>query len=178
MVNQAFSQLKAGDLLSKLMSSDLSTHHALISDLFTLPASRDEWEQYRLRDEQVEFFHEFGYLTGIRMLTDEQAAGLRSQLEYLMSPDCANHPLWYEHHANDAAQADTILFHALGAWRIQPGFHDLLWNPAFTLAASQLLGGAVRFWHDQLFCKPAHHGGNVAWHQDYSTGRAPSRWRI
>ena len=26
----------------------------------------------------------------------------------------------------------------------------------------------MRFWHDQLFCKPARHGGNVAWHQDYS----------
>jgi ectoine hydroxylase-related dioxygenase (phytanoyl-CoA dioxygenase family) len=34
--------------------------------------------------------------------------------------------------------------------------------------ASQLLGGPVRFWHDQLFCKPARHGGVVAWHQDYS----------
>jgi ectoine hydroxylase-related dioxygenase (phytanoyl-CoA dioxygenase family) len=60
------------------------------------------------------------------------------------------------------------LFHALGAWRIKPGFHDLLWHPAFTVPASQLLGGAVRFWHDQLFCKPAQHGGVVAWHQDYS----------
>jgi ectoine hydroxylase-related dioxygenase (phytanoyl-CoA dioxygenase family) len=49
-----------------------------------------------------------------------------------------------------------------------PGFHDLLWHPAFTVAASQLLAGPVRFWHDQLFCKPAHHGGVVAWHQDYS----------
>jgi ectoine hydroxylase-related dioxygenase (phytanoyl-CoA dioxygenase family) len=36
------------------------------------------------------------------------------------------------------------------------------------MAASQLLDGAVRFWHDQLFCKPARHGGVVAWHQDYS----------
>jgi ectoine hydroxylase-related dioxygenase (phytanoyl-CoA dioxygenase family) len=26
----------------------------------------------------------------------------------------------------------------------------------------------VRFWHDQLFCKPPRHGGVVAWHQDYS----------
>jgi len=26
----------------------------------------------------------------------------------------------------------------------------------------------VRFWHDQIFSKPAHHGGVVAWHQDYS----------
>jgi ectoine hydroxylase-related dioxygenase (phytanoyl-CoA dioxygenase family) len=43
-----------------------------------------------------------------------------------------------------------------------------LWHPAFTVPASQLLGGPVRFWHDQLFCKPARHGGVVAWHQDYS----------
>jgi ectoine hydroxylase-related dioxygenase (phytanoyl-CoA dioxygenase family) len=36
------------------------------------------------------------------------------------------------------------------------------------MAMSQLLHGPVRFWHDQLFCKPAKHGGVVAWHQDYS----------
>src|SRR5262249_6027479 len=32
----------------------------------------------------------------------------------------------------------------------------------------ELLGVAIGFWHDQLFCKPARHGGVVAWHQDYS----------
>jgi len=37
------------------------------------------------------------------------------------------------------------------------------------MAASQILGNrAIRFWHDQLFYKPARHGGVVAWHQDYS----------
>jgi ectoine hydroxylase-related dioxygenase (phytanoyl-CoA dioxygenase family) len=47
--------------------------------------------------------------------------------------------------------------------------HDTLWNPAFVMAAHQLLENKpVRFWHDQLFCKPAKHGGVVAWHQDYS----------
>ena len=54
------------------------------------------------------------------------------------------------------------------AWRASPAFHDLLWAPAFLVAASQLLDGAVRFWHDQLFCKPPKRGGVVAWHQDYS----------
>jgi ectoine hydroxylase-related dioxygenase (phytanoyl-CoA dioxygenase family) len=63
---------------------------------------------------------------------------------------------------------NPVLYPAVGAWRIAPGFHDLLWNPRFTVPASQLLGGAVRLWHDQLFCKPARHGGVVAWHQDYS----------
>jgi ectoine hydroxylase-related dioxygenase (phytanoyl-CoA dioxygenase family) len=37
------------------------------------------------------------------------------------------------------------------------------------MAASQLLGDKpVRFWHDQIFYKPAKKGGVVAWHQDYS----------
>ncbi len=83
----------------------------------------------------------------------------------------ADHPgrdLWYEYHTNESPDPSRVLFHALGAWRIKPGFHDLIWNPAVTMAASQLLGGSVRFWHDQLFCKPAKHGGVVAWHQDYS----------
>ena len=26
----------------------------------------------------------------------------------------------------------------------------------------------MRFWHDQIFYKPARHGGVVIWHQDYS----------
>ena len=76
--------------------------------------------------------------------------------------------MFHEYHTNESTDPTRVLFHALGAWRITPGFHDLLWHPAFTVPASQLLGGAVRFWHDQLFCKPAQHGGVVAWHQDYS----------
>jgi Protein involved in biosynthesis of mitomycin antibiotics/polyketide fumonisin len=52
---------------------------------------------------------------------------------------------------------------------ITNGLHDVLWNPRFLMAASQLLGNrAVRFWHDQLFWKPPKQGGVVAWHQDYS----------
>jgi ectoine hydroxylase-related dioxygenase (phytanoyl-CoA dioxygenase family) len=79
----------------------------------------------------------------------------------------ANH-LFHEYHSNESKDPDAVLFHALGAWRTAPGFHDVLWSPGFLAPASQLLGGPVRFWHDQLFCKPAHHGGVVAWHQDYS----------
>ena len=123
---------------------------------------------FRLSEDQVHFFHEHGYLAGIRIFNDEQVEILREQLAGLVDPKHPGHELFYEYHSNESQAADHILFHALGAWRITEGFHDLLWNPAFTVPASQLLGGAVRFWHDQLFCKPAHHGGVVAWHQDYS----------
>src|SRR5256714_11789396 len=150
------------------MNADLSNYHTPITELFRTPASRDEWEQYRLTDEQVEFYRENGYLAGVRMLDAKQVERLRAELSELVNLDDARRRLWYEFHSNESSDTERVLFHALGAWRIASGFHDLLWNPRFTVAASQLLYGAVRFWHDQLFCKPARHGGVVAWHQDYS----------
>src|SRR6266404_5433224 len=150
------------------MTGDLSRRHELITDLFPATTTELDWNQYRLTDEQIDFFHDYGYLAAIRLLGDEQIAMLREELTQLIDPHHSTHDLFYEFHSNESADPLTVLFHALGAWRTGPGFHDLLWNPAFLMPASQLLGGAVRFWHDQLFCKPAHHGGVVAWHQDYS----------
>jgi ectoine hydroxylase-related dioxygenase (phytanoyl-CoA dioxygenase family) len=150
------------------MAADLSTHHNPITTLFKWPSAAEEWNQYSLSDVQLKFFHTNGYLAGIGVLNDEQIERLRAELTELIDPNNPGHHLFYEFHSNESTDPATVLFHALGAWRIAPGFHDLLWNPAFLMPASQLLGGAVRFWHDQLFCKPAHQGGVVAWHQDYS----------
>lgn len=147
------------------MAQDLSTFHELIGDLF--PKDSDP-ERYRLSDEQVAFFRENGYLAGVRILAEAQVDALREALKSLIDGTHPGMGLFHEYHSNESTNPDTVLFHALGAWRIEPAFHDILWNPAFTVPASQLLGGAVRFWHDQLFCKPAKHGGVVAWHQDYS----------
>lgn len=144
---------------------DLSEHHGPISEEFSPGGPID---QYRLTEDQVRSFDESGYLSGIRILSDDQIELLRSQLNGLMWPEQAENPLFYEYHHNESGDANSTLFHALGAWRVAPAFHDVLFHPAFTVAASQLLRGPVRFWHDQLFVKPAHDGGVVAWHQDYS----------
>jgi len=150
------------------MAADLAQRHEPVSDLVRIPSTPAEWDRYRLSDEQVAFYHENGYLKGVRLLDEEQVERLRTELTDLFNPECDGHELFYEYHSNESADPSRVLFHALGAWRIKPSFHDILWNPAFTMAASQLLDGAVRFWHDQLFCKPARDGGVVAWHQDYS----------
>src|SRR6266496_2989295 len=150
------------------MIDDLSLTHHPISSLFSQPCTRDEWDRYRLSDDQIRFYNQHGYLAGIPLLDEDQVEQLRTELDELVNPAPAARRLFYEYNSNESSDPAAILFHALGAWRIAPGFHDLLWNPAFLMPASQLLGGRVRFWHDQLFCKPAHHGGLVAWHQDYS----------
>jgi hypothetical protein len=127
-----------------------------------------DWSGVELTPDQIAFFHQNGYLAGVRILSDDQVEVLRAELARVMDPAHPRHDLFYEFHTNESSNADTVLFHALGAWRIEPGLHDILWHPAFLKPAAQLLDGGVRFWHDQLFSKPPRHGGVVAWHQDYS----------
>jgi ectoine hydroxylase-related dioxygenase (phytanoyl-CoA dioxygenase family) len=56
-----------------------------------------------------------------------------------------------------------------GAWLAEPAFRDLVFARRLVTPLCQLLGtDSVRFFHDQVFYKPARHGGIVAWHQDYS----------
>jgi ectoine hydroxylase-related dioxygenase (phytanoyl-CoA dioxygenase family) len=143
------------------MLRDLSEVHEPLGAL-------GDWQGASLTSDQTAFFHENGYLAGVRILSDEQVEVLRAEAERLMDPAHPDHNLFYEFHSNESASAGSALFHALGHWRIEPGFHDVLWHPAFVGPASQLLDGRVRFWHDQLFSKPPRHGGVVAWHQDYS----------
>ena len=116
--------------------ADLSTRHQPIGGLFHLPASREQWDQYRLTDEQVAFYHEHGYLSGVRVMTDEQIEQLRAELAEFFDPQHAGRDLWYEYHTNESADPSRVLFHALGAWRISRGFTTCCgirrsrWRPA------------------------------------------------
>jgi hypothetical protein len=150
------------------MSNDLSTRHGPVSEFFCQPRTPADWEQYALSSEQIEHFEQFGYVKGIRVLSERQCDILLGELQQLTDPKAPGNDLFYYYKSNESEDPAKTLFHALGAWRIMPGFHDLWWSPAFRMAAYQLLGGDPILFHDQLFCKPAGHGGVVAWHQDFS----------
>jgi len=147
---------------------DYSAYHQPVSELFPPLGEPVEQEKFCLSETLLADFERDGFVGGIPLFSPVQIAALRDELAELIVPDHEGQELWYEYHCNESTEAGTVLFHALGAWRLRPGLHDVLWNPAMLLPASQLLDGAVRFWHDQLFCKPAGDGGVVAWHQDYS----------
>jgi ectoine hydroxylase-related dioxygenase (phytanoyl-CoA dioxygenase family) len=142
---------------------DLSEIHGLVGNLFGAERTATV-----LSAEQLEQFDRDGFVDDVPLLSEAQCDALCAELTEFFEPEHAGHELWHEYHTNESTVPEQTLFHALGAWRLRPGFHDLLWHAPLVTAASQLLGAPARFWHDQLFCKPAHHGGVVAWHQDYS----------
>jgi len=150
------------------MATDLGLNSELLTSLFAVPKAPEEWLQYALKGEQVIQFRELGYLHKIKVLNAEQINALSEQLYEMVDPEHEGNEFFYEYHSNESEDPETAIFHALGAWRVRPAFHDVLWNPAFTMAAYQLLGANFRLFHDQLFSKPARHGGVVAWHQDFS----------
>ena len=67
------------------MAEDLSIHHELLGDLFSLPSTGEEWPQFELSAEQLAFFEEYGYLRGIRVLDDRQVEILQSELAVTLS---------------------------------------------------------------------------------------------
>lgn len=145
--------------------ADLSNFHKPTSDLFT---ESGDLAADGLTSDQIDFFNNHGFVSGFRVLSSRQIDVLRNELSRLMEREQAENHLFYEYHHNESSDPDTVLFHALGAWRVSAAFHDLIFHRGIVRAAEQLLGGPVRFWHDQLFVKPAHDGGVVEWHQDYS----------
>lgn len=152
----------------KIIPMDLSTQHQPVSELFDSPGSPGDWEDYALSQGQLDSFEEKGFLPGIRILNADYIQELRDELDRVLDPNHPGHSLFYEFHLNEAVEDGKVLLHALGAWQLEPALHDLPWSPALRMAAYQLMGGAVRLFHDQLFVKPPEDGGVVAWHQDYS----------
>ena len=147
-----------------MQQDDLSLVHEPLTDVFRHSVDGSS----TISDDQVRLFESNGYLSGIRLLNPEQVAALRDDLAELMHAQFARDSRFYEYHLNESADESRVLFHALGAWRVSPAFHDLLFHHPLVAAAERLLGGSARLWHDQIFAKPAKDGAVVAWHQDYS----------
>ena len=86
---------------------DLSLHHKPIGDL--LRSANAELARFSLTKEQLAFFHEHGYLSGIRIVDDRQVETLREELAQLTDPAHEGNELFYEYHSNESGNPDGAL---------------------------------------------------------------------
>ena len=61
-----------------------------------------------------------------------------------------------------------IVFHMA---HVHPFFWDVATDPAIVDVVEALIGPNIRYYTDQMFVKPAHHGSEVPWHHDSSYWR-------
>jgi ectoine hydroxylase-related dioxygenase (phytanoyl-CoA dioxygenase family) len=145
------------------------TQAAPLTGLFPSLGSRRDAERYRLDEAQVAAFRENGYVAGIRVLEGAALDAVREAVERLRARTSPSIELLYEVEKDYYRDPARNAFHCLGGWLLEPALHDLVFHPAATVPAAQLLGlDRLRLWHDQLFYKPPRHPGVVAWHQDFS----------
>jgi non-heme Fe2+,alpha-ketoglutarate-dependent halogenase len=104
----------------------------------------------RLSDAQIRRYHEQGYLCPIRVLSPEQAAVRRRQLE---AAEAANGgPL-----QGTMKQKPHLLF----TWLDQ-----LVRNQSVLDAVEGVIGPNILCWASSFFTKEAHDPSYVSWHQD------------
>lgn len=148
---------------------DYRKHPYRIGQLFGSGAvSADDVRGNELSADQVASYRENGYLAPLRLLDDAQVQQMRDALERMIQPDYPRAEHLLGRPKLDPGKPTPMIYFQ-NAWLAEEAFHDILFAPKLTAPLSQLLETPnVRFWHDQIFYKPAKHGGVVAWHQDYS----------
>ncbi|XP_033758538.1 probable alpha-ketoglutarate-dependent hypophosphite dioxygenase [Pecten maximus] len=152
---------------------DWSTVHESTGKLFPPIKDKSEWSKFQFSNDQVKQFWEDGFLLNVPLLSEEDCDMILKDYNYFTGENQHDGmDMLYEYHSNQSGDTNNVLMHCLGHWRMTELFHDLAFLPQVVVPGSQLLAEnktmPIRFWHDQLFAKPAKHGGVVAWHQDYS----------
>ncbi|MCB9881837.1 MAG: phytanoyl-CoA dioxygenase family protein [Planctomycetes bacterium] len=143
---------------------DLRAHHAPLTAAFPR-----EQTGYELTTEQRARFERDGFLDDLPLLTHPQVEELRHRLDRIGHDLRELEPRLDEIEAAWLDRPSEVVLHFLGAWAVDPWFHDLIFHPGATSRCVQLLQvDRLRFFHDQVFWKPANHPGVVPWHQDYA----------
>ncbi|MEE2887489.1 MAG: phytanoyl-CoA dioxygenase family protein [Planctomycetota bacterium] len=120
-------------------------------------------------EETTDGFHRDGFVRRLPLLEAEEVRRVRAAVDEIRLNLDSYADRLYEVEQAYTEKPGEVVCHFLGAWRLQEVIRELVFDPRVTKPLAQLLGvDRLRFWHDQVFYKPARHPGVVPWHQDYS----------
>ena len=121
-------------------------------------------------EEQIEQYHQFGYVTGPRVLSDEQMVPLKQRIADLLHRRVS----FPDHLMGEAVdklkeKGQLPSVKVVNLFRHDNVFNTVWNNTAISALAHDLMEGPVRVWEDQMIYKPPHDQQAVlAWHQDYT----------
>jgi hypothetical protein len=122
-----------------------------------------------LRPEQLAAFARDGFLFPVPVLEPGELDEVRAAVDAIRADLPRHAGRLYEVEQAYAERPDEVVCHFLGGWLVQPLLRALVSDRRITVPCAQALGvRRLRFFHDQVFYKPAGHPGAVPWHQDYS----------
>ncbi|NRA40205.1 MAG: phytanoyl-CoA dioxygenase family protein [Planctomycetes bacterium] len=150
----------------------LKTSHHPVGDTFPCLETRSEIAQYKLNEKQIQSYRDNGYLDNVSIINQEMVKALGQGLDAIVYGEntSVENLIGLDGDFTPIKRGEAVpMIYFQGAWMTDQSIHDLMFHPSITVPVSQLLQtDKVIFWHDQVFYKPAQHGGNVCWHQDYS----------
>lgn len=120
-----------------------------------------------LTPQQIQQFHDIGYLRGPKVLSDEQVEVLRAEVLRVIDDrekkGIAQPVLCH----NLTGKADAVVWQIVNIWMASEAFKAVVTGDIVSSMIAQLTGAnALRVWHDQIQYKPAGGGGVNMWHQD------------
>lgn len=141
-----------------------------------------------LTESQIREFHERGFISVGRVLTDAQVEGLREGLDRVMAGETDRKPELLRNLAGGDIYADgganggqrknaaastqvfakAVVIQIVNIWEAEERYLEHIYNPIITEMAAQLCNtDLLRVWHDQIQYKPPGVGTYTGWHQDY-----------
>ena len=128
----------------------------------------------KLTQQEVQQFQREGYLKiRQRVIEADQLAVLREHYDALFAQKrgtvgegLRNIAVVGESESDKNADHSDEMLQIMEMWRFDEEFRKLLYYESLLDIAESLIGPNIQLFHDQALYKPAHHGGEVPWHQD------------
>jgi phytanoyl-CoA hydroxylase len=122
-----------------------------------------------LTQEQIDFFHENGYLRWGKLLDDAQIELLRREYDAEFEKENREKggaTALHDPSASPEQRQKWKMLQIINMLERNIHFRRLDYDPRILDIVEDLIGPNIQLFHDQALYKPAFHGGPVSWHQD------------
>lgn len=123
-----------------------------------------ETATFELKEQQVQFYRNNGYLQVDDILTSEEIDELAA-----LTDEVNNELVKHLPPVGERNDYQRVFLQVVNVWRRDERFRKFTFHPVLAEAARRLLGcGKVRLWHDHLMTKlPGGDSKPTDWHQDF-----------